>query len=151
MSRLLHLVESIRRKITDDEYKTVVDEIRRNETRHDEAHLLSKVKIAIPWVSKQLDGTDECGEDPITICHEFFTLIVPTTYLQQNKITPGCSYQITELFNNSLNYDSESFINRLETVVINSVQIQNRTCIVVAVESVHKNNESVDLAMEVVA
>jgi len=143
MSRLLHLIEDIRRKISDDEYKTMVDEIRA------ETHLLSKVKIAIPWVSKGLDGTDECGEDPITISHEFFTLIVPTTYLQQNNVSTGSSYPITDIFNNSLNYDSESFIKRLETVVINSVQVQNRTCIIISFESLNKNNDSVHLPMDV--
>jgi hypothetical protein len=148
MNRLLHLVQDIRRKISNEEYKTIVDEIRADEIRA-EANSLSKVKIAVPWVCKGLDRTDECGEDPITITHEFFTLIVPTTYLQQNNVTPGSSYQITELFNNSLNYDSDSFINRLETVVINSVQIQNRTCIIISSESLNKNNDSVDFPMEV--
>ena len=148
MSRLLDLVHHIRRKISDDEYKIITDEIRRDEIRHS-SYSLSKVKIAIPWVGKGLDCTDECGEDPITITHEFITLIVPTKYLQQNNVSAGSSYPITDIFNNSLNYDSNSFINRLETVVINSVHVQNRTCIIISSELLNKSNDSVHLPMDV--
>ena len=147
MSRLLPLIDEIRRKITDNEYKIIIDQISLEE-KQKESLLLSKVKIAIPWVGKQLDSTDECGDDPITIRHEFITLIVPTIYIKDNKVTIGDTYPLMDLFNNSLNYDTQSFMYSIEVVHINSVHIHNKTCIIISIEPVYKDPDSQDLRME---
>jgi hypothetical protein len=147
MSRLLHLINDIRRKITDYEYKIILDEIATEENRR-QSLSLSKVKIAIPWVGKQLDSTDECGDDPITIRHEFITLIVPTKYIQDNNITICKTYPLIDIFNNSLNHDIDSFIYRMEIIRINCIDIHNKTCIIIATESINKDSDHQDLDME---
>lgn len=147
MSRLLPLIDEIRRKITDNEYKIIIDQIETEEKRK-ESLLLSKVKIAIPWVGKQLDSTDECGDDPITIRHEFITLIVPTIYIKDNNITICKIYSLMDIFNNSLNHDIDSFIYNIEVIHINSVYIHNKTCIIISIEPLYKDPDSQDLRME---
>lgn len=147
MSRLLPLIDEIRRKITDNEYKIIIDQIETEEKRK-ESLLLSKVKIAIPWLSKPLNFDDECCGDPITIRHEFITLIVPTIYIKDNNLTIGDTYPLMDLFNNSLNYDTQSFMYSIEVVHINSVHIHNKTCIIISIEPVYKDPDSQDLRME---
>jgi hypothetical protein len=147
MSRLLPLIYEIRRKITDNEYKIILDEIT-NEEKRKQAFSLSKVKISIPWVGKQLEYTDECGDDPITIRHEFITLIVPTKYIQDNNITICKTYPLMDIFNNSLNNDIDSFIYNIEMIHINSIQIHNKTCIIIAIDPINKDSSHQDLDME---
>lgn len=145
MSKLLPLIDEIRGRITDNEYKIIVEEITREENKK---LSLSKVKIAIPWVTKPLEPDDDCCNDPITIRHEFITLIVPTTYIQDNKLSICNSYPLTDLFTNSLNHDTESFMNSIEIIPINSIHIHNKTCILISIEPLYKEPESQDLKME---
>jgi len=148
MSRLLPFIDEIRRKITDNEYKIILDEIT-NEEKRKQAFSLSKVKIAVPWLSKPLDFDDECCGDPITIRHEFITLIVPTTYIKDNKINICDTYPLMDLFNNSLNYDTQSFMYSIEVIHINSIHIHNKSCIIIAIEPVNKDSCHQNLDMEI--
>jgi len=147
MSRLLPFIDEIRRKITDNEYKIILDEISLEEKRK-QAISLSKVKIAVPWLSKQLEYTDECCGDPITIRHEFITLIVPTTYIKDNKINICKTYPLMDIFNNSLNHDIDSFIYSIEVIHINSIHIHNKSCIIIAIDPINKDSSHQDLDME---
>lgn len=145
MSKLMELVDEIKQKISDNEYKLLVEEVAYEQKQKMK---LSKVQIAIPWIIRTFldpDGEDPC-ENSITIKHEFITLIIPTNYLSHHNIDVSDIYPIDELFNNSLNYDTKSFINNIQLININSnsIHIHNKTCIITNITEItpgHTNNE----------
>jgi hypothetical protein len=136
MSKLMSLVDEIKQKLTDNEYKLIVEEIALQEKSRNK---FSKVKIAVPWVGKQLDVEDECTDNPITIKHEFITLILPTQYIGDYNVLLYNTYPLEELFMNSLNYDNQSFMNSIHTINIANIHIHNKTCIIIDIKNIDES------------
>jgi hypothetical protein len=125
MSRLIDLIDEIKQKITDNEYKLIVEEL--------STHRLSQVKIAIPWIYKPLNTDEQCDDNPLILSHTFITLVIPTKYIEDNNISECNEYILEDLFTNSLNYDHKSFINEYVNIIdIGQVHIHNKSCIVLS-------------------
>ena len=134
MSNLISIIDSLKLKLTHSEYKSIIDEINRQNTIP-----FCKVKIAIPWIET---STDDCGEQSLSITHKFIILIMPLKYIEDSNIYICNSYPLSDIFENSLHNDSESFLETLQKFKINSLEITNKTCIIISIEKISLYNSS---------
>jgi hypothetical protein len=130
MSKLMAMIDDIKEKLTDQEYKLIVEEIALEEKGKKN---YSKIKVAVGFLRR---GNFE--EDlSVELVHDFFAFVVPNEYVTSKHLTSGnlCSFQ--DLYLNSLNYIEDSYMDDFISFNIGDIHVHNYSAVILTIEQLN--------------
>jgi hypothetical protein len=128
------LVDEIKEKLLDNEYKLLVEEIAEEEKTKTKLKL-SRIKVAAPYIRKDINN--DYHEDDERQCYdlvqEIFIFIVPNSYLESRNLLPGKFCSFRDLYRNSLTYEEDSFMDEFLSLNIGDVHVHNQIAVIIEI------------------
>lgn len=128
MSKLMALVDEVKEKLTDQEYKVIVEEIAAEEKKKKFSRI--RVMASVLKRNEDPDIEDPCCE----LEQGLFVFIVPTEYIIARHLTIGNVCLFRHLYQNCVTFDEDSAMEEFFNFNIGHIHVHNTHAIVVGIE-----------------